>query len=269
MTRSFFEAERHPGGEILHPLPNARSRWGGQLRGMATSGILARAAERAAPAELRPVRWTVDLLRPARSRPCVTTTEVIRRGRRLCVAEARLWQDDVLVSKATGLFLAPGGTVTGKTWQPDTTPEPPPPDLHPGTAEPRLYYSDDKGWTNTPAPHQNASRKMLWTYPQELVLGERPTPFQHAATVADLVNVVANWGDAGLEFINADLTLALARTPADDLGLGLATVQRVEDGGLAVATAAVFDRQGPLGTVTGAALAAPAPVDPRTPIGAS
>lgn len=263
---AFFTAEPGPDGELLLPLPEARASWGdgAQLRGMATSGALARAAEQAAGTGLlRPARWTVDLLRPAGFVPSVARAEVVRRGRRLCLVEATLWQGETLVGKASGLFLAAGSPATGTVWAPAGGLMAPPPGLRPATDEPRVFHSEGVGWTGTPEPHQNSSRKTLWVFPQEIVRGERPTPFQHAATAADLVNLVTNWGEAGLEFINADLTLTLGRVPADDLELGLTADHRVEHDGVAVTTATVFDRQGPLGTVSGTALLAPAPVDPR------
>ncbi|SFP80546.1 acyl-CoA thioesterase domain-containing protein [Amycolatopsis rubida] len=263
---AFFTAEPGPDGELLHPLPEARASWGGgaQLRGMATSGALARAAERAAgPGLFRPARWTVDLLRPARYAPAATRTEIVRRGRRLCLVEATLWQGETLVGKGSGLFLAAGSPSAGRVWAPDGFPAPPPFDVFPETEEPRVFHSEGVGWTGSPEPHQNASRKTIWVFPQDIVRGERPTPFQHAATAADLVNLVTNWGEAGLEFINADLTLTLGRVPASDLELGLAADHRVEHDGIAVTTATVFDRAGPLGTVSGTALLAAAPVDPR------
>lgn len=263
---AFFTAEPGPGGELLHPLPEARASWGGgrQLRGMATSGALARAAESAVgQGVFRPARWTVDLLRPAGFVPSVARAEIVRRGRRLCVVEATLWQGDTLVGKASGLFLAAGSPATGTVWAQSERPLTPPPDLRPATDEPRVFHSEGVGWTGSPEPHHNSARKTLWVFPQEIVRGERPTPFQHAATAADLVNLVTNWGDTGLEFINADLTLTLGRVPADDLELGLTADHRVEHDGVAVTTAAVFDRRGPLGTVSGTALLAAAPVDPR------
>ncbi|GAA1025017.1 MULTISPECIES: acyl-CoA thioesterase domain-containing protein [Amycolatopsis] len=263
---AFFTAAPGPAGELLHPLPEARASWsdGAQLRGMATSGALARAAERAAgTGAFRPARWTVDLLRPAAFAPSAVRTEVVRRGRRLCLVEATLWQGETLVGKGSGLFLAAGSPAVGSVWAPAGHPAPPPPDVAPATEEPRVFHSEGVGWTGSPEPHQNASRKTIWVFPQDIVRGERPTPFQHAATAADLVNLVTNWGDAGLEFINADLTLTLGRVPASDLQLGLAADHRVEHDGVAVTTATVFDREGPLGTVSGTALLAAAPVDPR------
>ncbi|MEV6702915.1 acyl-CoA thioesterase domain-containing protein [Streptomyces sp. NPDC051453] len=271
MSVGFFQAEGGPDTETLSPEPRALSQWrgGAQLRGMAVSGALARAAERLVnqtecTADLRPVRWTLDLCRPASSAPCTALANVVRRGRRLCLVDAFLFQDDLMVARASALFLAVGGSARGNVWSPATTLSAPPSNLRPSTTEPRLYFSQGIGWTGTPAPHQTSGRKMTWHFPSQVVRGERATPFQQAAMVADVVNVVSNWGDGGLEFINADVTLALARLPADDQELGLAAEQRVEADGVAVGSATVFDRIGVLGTATVTGLVSASNVaDPR------
>ena len=277
MQSVFFEveggaaAEGGTDSEVLLPQPWAYSQWGdgsSQIRGPAVSGALARAAERAvrsidSAAALRPVRWTLDLFRPATIRPCVVATTLVRRGRRLCLIDAVLTQCDTPVARATALFLAHGGPVHGAAWAPRTMPCAPPPDLRPTTTEHRLYYSEGVGWTGSPGPHQNAERKQVWNLPAVVVRGETPTAFQQAAIAADLVSMVTNWGDQGLEFINADVTLALARPP-ESLEVGLAAEHRIEDDGIAVGTATVFDRQGTFGTATVTALANAAnAVDPR------
>ncbi len=263
MIDAFFTADGAGTGEVLLPRPAAASRWGGPVetvRGVAVSGALARAAEHAvadlgAATEVRPARWTVDLFRPTTlHRPATATARVVRAGRRLCVVEAQLVQDDRAVARASGLFLAPGGTSVGATWSGDPAPAPPPPHLRPASAEPRLFWSEGVGWTATPHAHANAARKQLWNLPTAVVDGEEPTPFQHAAMVADLASMVGNWGDAGIEFINADLTLALARLPAG-VELGLATEHRMESDGIAVVTALMFDHAGAFGSVTVTALA--------------
>jgi acyl-coenzyme A thioesterase PaaI-like protein len=256
-----FRLEDGHGSDVLHPGPRACSHWGSgdRLRGMAVSAILARAAERAVDhpggtGALQPVRWTLDLLRPASAAPCAVTANVVRQGRRLCLVDAFLHQQDVFVARGSALFLAAGGPSRGKVWSPDTKLSTPPPELRSSTTEPRLYYSEGIGWTGSPAPHQNSARKMTWHFPDVIVPGEQSTPFQQVAMVADIVNIVSNWGDSGLEFINADLTLALARLPGDDGEIGLAAEQRIEDDGVAVGSATVFDRRGVLGTVTATAL---------------
>jgi hypothetical protein len=66
--------------------------------------------------------------------------------------------------------------------------------------------------------------------------------------------MVTNWGSRGVEHINTDITMTLAREP-EGVEIGLLATDRVEHDGIAVGTAAVFDRRGPLGTVIVAALA--------------
>ncbi|NKQ55546.1 thioesterase family protein [Amycolatopsis sp. K13G38] len=260
----FFVAHRDAETESLVPLPSANSQWGGtggQLRGMAVSGALARATENAVTAalstgqRLRPVRWTVDLYRAAAFGPSATSVHFVRRGRRLCVVDAVLEQGGRDVARSRALFMAPGDSPAGAVWEPEPARiAPPPRSMCPDTDEPRLYYSDGVGWTGSPDPHATPARKATWHFPAPLVEGESPSPFQLAAMAADVVNVVCNWGAGGLEFINADFTLVLARLPGEG-ELGLVADQRAEEDGLAVGSAVVFDRAGTLGTVVASGLA--------------
>ena len=87
-----------------------------------------------------------------------------------------------------------------------------------------------------------------------VVAGEPLTGFQAAAATADGASMVTNWGTRGIEHINTDITMTLAREP-EGVEIGLLATDRVEHEGIAVGTAAVFDRRGPLGTVIVAALA--------------
>ena len=68
-----------------------------------------------------------------------------------------------------------------------------------------------------------------------------------AASVADATSMVTNWGSNGVEHINTDITLTLARAP-EGVEIGLAASDRVSADGIAVGTATVFDRAGRLGT---------------------
>ena len=232
---------------------------------MAVSGALARCAERVLDrTDLQPARWTVDLCRPAEMAPVTVRASIARSGRRLCLVESVLTQRDCVVGKASALFLRPTlERPSGTVWAPPSSVQPPPRDLMPAGSEPRLYFSIDAGWTATSAAHQNSSRKQLWLLPFTIVRGERPTPFQHVASVADVASVVTHWGDAGLEYINADITLNLVRLPTD-YEVGLTALDRVEHDGIATGTAAVFDRAGRVGTALVSALVnTAATVDPR------
>ena len=87
-----------------------------------------------------------------------------------------------------------------------------------------------------------------------IVPDQAVTPFQAAASTADGTSMVCNWGSRGVEHINTDITMTLAREP-DGVEIGLLATDRVEHDGIAVGTAQIFDRSGPLGTVMVAALA--------------
>lgn len=260
---TFFRAE----GQRLVPLPHARSGWGGpngpgQLRGTAISGVLARAAGRAADdledaARFRPVRWTLDLFRPGAMIPSTTEATIVRCGRRLRLVDAGLVQGGTTVARGSLLLLATGGATAGTVWSGPTPhiPSPPPADLHPVGVEATLYRSDDSGWTTTPEEHRNAQRKTVWFAAGPLIEGEDPTPLEHVAVVADSANLTLSWGTRGVEFINTDVTLSLSRLPAAGEGVGLVATARTEHDGIAVGATTMFDRHGALGTVTISTLA--------------
>lgn len=259
-----------PHQQTLVPDASAASLWGGSggghLRGMAVSGVLARAVEQRVAEDhghLRPARWTLDLFRTPAMTPCVASTTVVRAGRRLCVVDAVLHQDDRAIARAGALFLAESEPTEGKVWSAPFDLALPPADMRPATTESRLYYSEVAGWTPKPDVHQNDQHKQVWLEPVPVVQGEEPSQFQFAATAADAVNLVVNWGDWGLEYINADLSLVLGRLPTGD-GIGLAAEQRIAERGIAGGAAVMFDRDGPFGMVTVSTLAAPYdPIDPR------
>lgn len=125
-----------------------------------------------------PSRFTVDLFRPARVTPSVRlTTEVVP--------------------------------------QPAERPGPPPTDVVPPSEEPRVpFLAGDAGWSQTFSEQQNTGRKQAWVTTVPLVAGEPVAPFQVAASGADTASMVTNLGTRGVEQIDTDLTLALARLPA-------------------------------------------------------
>ncbi|MFC8387011.1 acyl-CoA thioesterase domain-containing protein [Nocardia sp. NPDC057272] len=257
MTSAFFRAESGRTSTELIPQTEALSGWGeDHLRGLAISSALARAAERAVAdigrADLQPVRWTLDLFRPARRRPCTTSANIVREGRRLCLVDTVLHQDGGPVARASALFLAPSESPSGAVWSGGARPEPPPLGAS-MTQGHRLYFSEGTGWGDA-AQAQNDARKQVWHDPIPVVEGEPITPLQLTAGIADVVNVVANLGSNGLEFINADLTLALVRLPVGT-AVGFSATDRIEHAGISVGTAVAFDRTGVFGTATVSALA--------------
>jgi hypothetical protein len=257
MTLSFFTSD----GDALVPTELACSLWSeDQMHGVALSGVLARALERALSdlgrTELRPARYTVDLFRAARMEPCRTSTVVVREGRRLVLIDVTAEQEGSPVARASGLFLQPSDPPPGEVWTPGEVFDPPPLDLAAVSDEPRvpLFSSAGIGWTTSFGEHQNGDRKMTWQTAVPVIPEEEPSPFVAVASVSDAASMVTNWGSNGVEHINTDIALTLARLPVSR-EIGLAALDRVGSEGIASGVAAVFDRKGRLGSAMVASLA--------------
>jgi hypothetical protein len=265
---AYFRVE----GDSFVPLPLAESGWGGgQTRGPAVSGLLARAVERVADDEglsdrgLRPVRWSLDLFRAVPMRPSTIRTSVVRRGRRLCLVDAALEQEGETYVRASALFFAGSDDATSPAWTRTEVLEAPPAELAPTDEDARLTHTAATGWVSdiSSIPH-GAIRRQSWHRAVPIVRGEEPSSFELLASAADFANVVVNWGEQGLQYINADLTLGVARLPHGG-EVGLRSNVRIESDGVAVGAAEIFDRDGVLGIVSLTALAnVRLAVDPRT-----
>lgn len=256
MDLAFFRLD----GDRLVPLDLARSMWrDDQMHGLAVSGALGRAIEArglsAGRPELVPARYTVDLFKAASMAPCELETTVVRDGPRLLLVDAVMRQEGEQVARASAVLLRRTEVPDGRVWSPDDVPEPPPPEIAPDDDVPHIpFFHSDAGWSQDFGQHQNASRKQTWQTGIPVVLGERPTPFVSAASIADATSLVTNWGTEGVQYINTDITLSIARPPTGvQIGL-LATDHHASDG-IAVGSATVYDRQGPFGVATVTALA--------------
>lgn len=249
MSLAMFTLE----GEQLVPTEIARSMWShDQMHGIAVSGALARALELRLAAlgrtELLPTRYAVDLFRPAKMSPCTLVTEIVREGKRICLIDAILLQNGIPVARAGCTFLLPTESPNGTVWSPTDGPKPPPIEVAPPSDEPGIpYFTSEAPWSQSFQEHQNAGRKQTWQTALPIVDGETGTAFQAVASIADATSMLVNWGTEGVQFINADITLTLARQPIGR-EIGLSTSSRVEHDGIAVGTVDVFDRAGPLGT---------------------
>ncbi|MDN5895720.1 MAG: thioesterase family protein [Nocardioides sp.] len=256
MGLAFFKAV----GDTLVPQNLAKSLWSeDQMHGVALSGALAHTAEQALAdlgrEDLRPARLSVDMFRPARMLPCQLRSEVVREGPRIVLVDVTLLQEDTAVARAGVAFLKPGANTDGVVWSANDRPTPPPVETAPVGEEPHVpFFESDAGWSQNFAEHQSASRKATWQTGIPVVDGEPATPFTAAASIADATSMVCNWGSLGVEYINTDITLTLSRLP-DGLQVGLRSRDRVENDGIAVGTATVFDRTGPIGTSVVTALA--------------
>ena len=82
----------------------------------------------------------------------------------------------------------------------------------------------------------------------------RTRPFLRAALASDVTNLLANSGDRGLGYINADLTLYLARPPVGEW-IGCEATDHADAEGVAFGSSSLYDRDGRIGHVALCAVA--------------
>ncbi|EKF25917.1 thioesterase-like superfamily protein [Mycolicibacterium hassiacum DSM 44199] len=260
-----------PDGDGFAPTAIARGPWGKTISGNYVGGLLGHVLDRAVDdPDLQPARLTVDLCRPAALAPVQASTETIRSGRRLRLVDAVLRQGDAVVARARALFLRRGDQPDDRIWTgPISMPPPPPvPDPIPPGLTQLVWAFGRADLPPDPAqglvPWQHTGPKHLWVRDLlPLVDGAELTPFTRAAMVGDMASSLTHFGPNGLQFINADYTLALARLPRGPY-LGLTALTHVSDAGVATGTAALVDENGPIGTVVANAVSMPG-FNPPTP----
>jgi hypothetical protein len=243
-------------GELV-PAPHARSWWAaGMVHGRLLAGLLARSLElEHSDTGLHFARLTVDMFRNAPMEPLRVTTERVREGRRIRVADAVVHSTVGPVARAAAVLLRRGEQPEGfvpnvPEWDAVT------PDQLPPTAKPEFpvqMFDED----NNPIVYWGDSgtkRRRVWIHEfSPLVAGESLTPFVRAALAADAASPMTHAGKQ-LEFINADYTLLLSRLPLSDV-VGLESGGHISEDGIAVGHATVFDLAGPIGHCTTTALA--------------
>lgn len=250
--RAFFRLD--DSGAYI-PTRYARSAWSDSMvNGPAVVVAAARSLEREFGSDdFQPARLTVDLFAPVRTEPLVVVTEEVRSGNRIRVADAKLLQDNKPVARATLVQLRRGEQPPGQVWRSGRQVEPPtgadPKQARPGS---NVFFGsgpDPQSWDRDMGLHQNDQRKRFWHHPLDVIEGESATPFQRAVTLAESTSLMSHWGDQGIGFINADLTVALARLPRSD-DIGIEADEHLSNGGVAVGTASLFDRNGVFGSGT-------------------
>jgi hypothetical protein len=235
------------------PTTHACSAWSrSALNGPSIVAALARTLELEHGAEgFHPARLTVDLFAAVRFAPLAVVTGTVREGNRIRVADATLVQDGEGVARATLVQLRLGEQPPGDVWRSGREFEIPAAvaDAPLRRGDKGLFSSDGsvEPWTTDLRPHQGGTRKRFWNHPRDVVEGEPATAFQRAASLAESTSLVTNWGSEGIGFINADLTVTLARLPRSG-DIGIEASDHVSAAGVAVGTAALYDRDGQFGT---------------------
>jgi hypothetical protein len=249
VEREDREAFFAPAGGELIPAPHARGPWApDMLHGRLLGGLMARAIEREHAGDgLRFARLTVDLFRNTALVPVRVTTERVRDGRRIRVADAVVHSADGPVARASALLLRRGEQPSGQVWAAPEWDMPGPEELGAPLEEVafdlRFHNPDGAGAGGLAGTGQ---RRAWLREVRELVAGEALSPFVRVALAADFASPMANFGSAGLGFINADYTLSLSRLPLGD-AIGFETTGHLSDEGVAAGHCTLYDTAGAIG----------------------
>lgn len=252
---AYFKAD----GCEFHPQPFARSQWSAHtVNGSALAGLAAHAIESGSAAEgYRPAKFNLDIFRQPSFAPLTVSTEIVREGRTIRMADAVVRQGDRIVGRASLVSIMPSRDPAGARWQPGGDSMPFPESIGLGVTSPGILWGSDvhpDGWSTVMQEHQNSGRKRLWFDQPQVVAGVEVTPFVRAVMVGELANTLTSWGDRGIGFINHDVAVQLARLPIGDV-VGIEADNHIASDGIAVGTASMWDRQGRFGISTTGAVA--------------
>ncbi|MGP4015097.1 thioesterase family protein [Saccharopolyspora sp. 5N708] len=257
---AFFTASD---GQLV-PSADASSPWApDMMHGRLFGGLLARAleCEQAGP-EFHFTRLTVDLFRNTKLEPVRVETQRVRDGRRIRVADATVFAGDTPVARASAVLLRRGEQPTGTVPATKGWDAPTPAELGParvdftGWSPPFDVWLLNAEGEMTDDWRANGTRRSWVRDHHELVTGESMSPFVRVALAGDFASPLANYGDKGLEFINADYTLTLSRLPLSD-AIGMQSSGHINEDGIAVAECTVHDTSGPIGFCTVTAVCNP------------
>ncbi len=246
------------------PTSLARGPWGPSLSGNYIGGLLGRAVEQEVDdVDLQPARLTVDLLRPVALQPLQMHSSVVRDGRRLRLVDAVMTQNDVIVARASALFLRRSEHAVDTVWtSPVTMPAvPAEPDVLNDDA-PMVFHSFGRDpVAGSPGvgikEWRHHGQKFAWMRETKFLVDDEPlSPFTRAVMAGDVTSSLTNWGTEGLQFINADYTITLSRVP-EGVYIGLASVTHYSHAGVATGVATLFDETGPIGSGMATALSNP------------
>ena len=240
---------------VFHPSESALSRWGNDsLNGPAVAGLAARVLEREyGMAGFLPTRLTADLFKAAHRVPTEVRIRLVRDGRRIRTSECEVIQAGEIVARAGMVQYRQSEPPPGEEWvgvASFTAPV--------GVTGPAYVIgSDETGWSDTGAEHQNTAGKRVYHRSIDVVEGERPSPFVRAVVAAEATSLVTNLGTRGIGYINGDLTVGLCRSPVGDY-VGVQADSHWCSDGIAVGAATLFDGAGAFGTAMVTAIANPA-----------
>jgi Thioesterase-like superfamily len=236
------------------PTELARGPWSpDSLHGGPVAALVVRAAEKeAGDDDLQLVRITLDLLRPVPLSPLSVSSAVVRPGRKVQLIDTVVEAEGVAVawSRALRIRVASGQRVVVPTAPEDERPLPPEQGtprvmVHEGY---RAFHNHGVEMRSVRGHSEQPGPATVWFRLRcPVVSGERPTPWQRAAAVADFGNGVSSELEFGSGlFINPDLTLSIHRPPAGEW-VCLDARTRFGSPGIGTAESALWDVEGCIG----------------------
>ena len=243
-------------GDFFQPTPMSRGPWNPtSLHGRVVAGLLASAIEeRHGAPDFMPARFTIDMYRLPDLSAAEVAVRSIREGNRLKVVDAEYIVGGVSMARATCQLLRRSANPEGRVWRPPEWGAP-----APATLPPPEDARQAMGGMWQTRPIEGAfgtyGPKRLWMAEVRGLVEDEPlTPFVRTALAADFASPFAHSGDAGLGWINSDITLYLHRLPETEwIGFEVKTHQATL--GVAIGECWLHDERGQIGTSTVAALA--------------
>ncbi|HEY5071857.1 MAG TPA: acyl-CoA thioesterase domain-containing protein [Caulobacteraceae bacterium] len=243
-------------GDSFQPTSASRGPWDPKsLHGRVIAGLMAAVIEARHGGEAyMPARLTVDMYRLPNLEEIEVTTRLVKDGYRLRLVEAEFISGGAPAALATCQLLRRTAKPAGVIWRPANWDAPAPDEIAP-PADDRAGM--DGMWAMKPisgAMGTVGPRRTWMAEVRPLIEGEALTPFVRAAVAADFASPFANAGDAGLSYINSDVSLYLHRLPIGEW-IGFEVVNHEATDGVAIGECRLFDEEGAIGTSSVAALA--------------
>jgi len=256
MLESYFTVERVDGGdEWIVPTALSRGPWDEQAcHGGPPTAMLVRALERAIPTQ-RLARISVELSSPVPMSGFRIETKVVRTGRATSQSSAAIVDSSGAVrSSAIGLHIrASGEPIVPDPLDNSELDLPQSVDAIPGEFPMRAAMPDWVGFARSvevrypPGNGADGGHTTVFMRTVPLLPDEIPSPFQRIAPLADCGNAFSRHANPDeLQFINADLVIALHRDPVG-VWLGSRSSSQWQPGGVGLADALLFDDHGPVG----------------------
>lgn len=255
MPDTYFTVETTVGGEWFLPTEFARGPWDADAcHGGPPTALLARAAEGALP-ELALARLTVELVRPVPMAGFSIGTEVVKAGRATGTTRSVILDaDGAARAVGTGMHIARSPVpLFPATLDNSGTVTPRLADAEPGEFPITRIRHDQPGFSRSVTTRYaldetpSTGATTVWMQTIAVLPGEEPSPFQRICPLADCGNAFSRHAEPDkVQFINADLTVALHRDPVGSW-MGSRVWSHWQPSGIGLADALLFDDDGPVG----------------------